>query len=91
MRTEKSVPGFAARHPAVVGLPLGIVAGITVLALGAHFAGTRNRPGDWAVLGAFLAFIAACEIWCRVARKRATGTYSYRFDRAERARSRRQG
>jgi hypothetical protein len=91
MRTAKSTPGFASRHPAVVGLPLGIVAGITVLALAALFAGTRNWAGLGATGAGFLAFIVICEIWRRVERKRATGTYSYSFARAERARSRRQG
>jgi hypothetical protein len=87
----KRAPGLASRHPAVVGLPLGVVTGIMVLAFGLHFADTRNWAGLGATGVAFLAFIAACEIWCRVERKRATGTYSYRLDRTERAWRERQG
>lgn len=76
---------------AAAAVTAGAGTGITLLALGMHFAHTRNWGGTGAVLGAFLALVAVAEIWCRVARKRAAGTYSYSLARTERARSRRQG
>lgn len=75
---------------AAAALAIGALIGIALLALAMHFGDTRNWDGLGATGGAFLTIVAGAEIWKRVERKRATGTYSHRLDRVERARRERQ-
>ena len=74
----KAAPRSDARRAALIGIPAGLVIGVTSIALGTHFADTRNWAGIGATLGGLVALMAAGDVWCEAGRQRMTGKCSIR-------------